>query len=192
MTGIVIIAAGESSRLGSPKQLVLWRGRPLIRHTARVALDARLGPVAVVLGAAEATCRAALEGMPVRTILNPSWSSGVGGSIATGVTSMIANHPDGIIVMLCDQPLIDSVHLRKLADELKRNGNGIVATRHGGTNGAPALFAADTFPHLRCLRGNQGVRSILHGTPMLSWVPCPGAACDLDTPEDLIRLRKRE
>ncbi len=192
MTGIVIIAAGESSRLGQPKQLVVWKGKPLIRHVAGVALNAGLGPVAVTLGAVDGECRGALEGLSVRIISNPYWHSGTGGSIAAGVTSLMDDNLENIIVMLCDQPLIDSDHLLTLAEESRRLESPIVATRHDGVNGPPVLFPASWFAHLRTLRGTQGATSLLRGAPILSWVPCSGAACDLDTPNDLLRLRTRE
>lgn len=192
MTGIVIIAAGESSRLGQPKQLVLWKNRPLIRHTAGVALQASLGPVAVVLGAIDEECRCALKGLPIHVVRNPEWRAGMGGSIALGVSSLMENKLENIIVMLCDQPLIDAGHLRKLEEESRRLGKGIVATRSCGANGPPVLFPSSSFVQLRTLRGNQGARSLLHAAPLLSWVPCPAAACDLDTPEDLLELRQRE
>jgi molybdenum cofactor cytidylyltransferase len=192
MTGIVIVAAGESRRLGQPKQLVLWKKKPLIQHVARVALQASLGPVAVVIGAIDGECRDALEGMPVRVVCNPDWSSGMGGSIALGVTSLMEHELSNVIVMLCDQPLIDADHLRELEAESRRSGRGIVATRSHGVNGPPVLFPSSFFVQLRMLRGNQGARSLLHAAPLLSWVPCPAAACDLDTPEDLLELRQRE
>jgi molybdenum cofactor cytidylyltransferase len=192
MTGIVIIAAGESSRLGHPKQLVLWKKRPLIRHTASVALQASLGPVAVVLGAINEGCRSALQGLPIRIVHNPDWAAGMGGSIACGVNSLMDAKIESIIVMLCDQPMIDVDHLKKLEEESHRLGRGIVATRCRGMNGPPVLFPSSFFVQLRTLRGNQSARSLLHAAPLLSWVPCPAAACDLDTPEDLLELRQRE
>ncbi|GAA5126361.1 nucleotidyltransferase family protein [Luteolibacter yonseiensis] len=192
MTGIVIIAAGESRRLGQPKQLVLWKSIPLIRHVARVALEASLGPVTVVLGAVDEECRSALQGLPVRVVRNPDWASGMGGSIAMGVTSLMESKLSDIIVMLCDQPLISADHLRNLEEESRRTGYGIVATRSAGVNGPPVLFPSSFFVQLRTLRGNQGARSLLHAAPLLSWVPCPAAACDLDTPGDLLELRQRE
>src|SRR5262249_23324500 len=84
-TAVVVLAAGASRRLGQPKQLVCWRGRPLVHHAVEAALEARVGPVTVVVGAREAEVRAALDGLDVNILAHPGWSEGLGSSIRTAV-----------------------------------------------------------------------------------------------------------
>lgn len=183
LTGIVIIASGKSRRPGTG-QLAKWRSRSSIRHMASVALDSGLGPVTVVVGAEDQMSLEALHGLPLSIVFNPPGESGVGVSIAIGVTSMMDLEPTDIIVMLCDQPEISAAHLQKLKDESRSCLNAIVATRHHGNNSAPVLFPTRFLPHLRMLRGSQEPRSLLHGTVALSWVSCPDESHDAATSED--------
>jgi CTP:molybdopterin cytidylyltransferase MocA len=103
-TAIILLAAGASTRLGRPKQLVLWNGEPLLRHSTIVALSARLGPVIVVLGAVERECRKSLAGLSVEIVVNTSWTEGMGGSIATGMIPVqnSVTPLQSVIIMLCD------------------------------------------------------------------------------------------
>ena len=184
MTGIVLIAAGESRRLGAPKQLLPWAGYTLLRHAALTALEADLGPVAVVLGSNEATCRAALEGLPLEISHNPDWPSGMGGSIAAGVRALQGNSLEAVIVMLCDQPFVTATTLRELKGEWRRGGCEVVATQAGEILGPPALFSSERFHRLLELHGHQGARSILRDDPSLRCIEFPEAAIDVDTAED--------
>lgn len=191
MTGIVLIAAGESSRLGTPKQLLPWAGHTLLRHAAAAALEAALGPVVVVLGAHESACRIALAGLALEISYNPDWSSGMGGSIATGVRSLQRETLEALVVMLCDQPFITASTLRALDTEWRQGGCEIVATSDQGIVGPPALFSSNRFGRLLALTGHQGAKSILLEEPALRWVACPQAAIDVDTPADWKKARSR-
>lgn len=191
MTGIVLIAAGESSRLGTPKQLLPWGGHTLIRHAALTALKAALGPVVVVLGAHEQGCRVALDGMPLEISHNPDWLSGMGCSIATGVRALQGNSLEAVIVMLCDQPFVNAASLRDLDSEWRRGGCEVVASSSQGVIGSPALFSSNRFECLLALAGHQGAKSILHRESNLRCIECPQAAIDVDTPEDWGRALAR-
>lgn len=185
MTGIILLAAGESKRLGRPKQLVTLRGKPLLREMAEVALQvAAEGPVVVVLGAVDEPCRLALEGLEVSVAHNPGWQSGMGGSIAAGLASLPAGELTGVIVMLCDQPLVTPEHLQTILSACP--GKNIVATRCDGHLGPPAWFSSEMFSDLLLLSGSkQGAKAIMDKEPLIAWIDFPEAAFDIDSPADL-------
>ncbi len=186
MTGIILLAAGSSSRLGRPKQLVDWRGRPLVRHMASVAVEASLGTVTVVLGANDGRCREALEGLPVSIIHHSGWASGMGGSIAAGMLSLVVESTRGVIVMPCDQPFVDTGLLRSL-DALSE-GKRIVGCRYGGQQGPPVFFPPEHYNRLLALDGEGGAKSVIRDAEDVMWIDAPEAGVDIDTPEDLQAL----
>lgn len=182
---VIILAAGSSSRLGRPKQLLPYRGTTLLRHAVQTALAADLGPVIVVLGAAEDTCRSALAGMPATITANADWEEGMGGSIAAGMAVVADSDFRSALLMLCDQPAITPDMLRALDDYQHKIGASIVASKFEGTLGPPVIFAASHFTQLRELRGQQGARSLFKNDPAgPATVDCPEATWDIDTEED--------
>jgi molybdenum cofactor cytidylyltransferase len=184
----ILLAAGSSSRLGQPKQLLPFGETTLLRYAAKTALAAALGPVIVVLGAVEKQCRETLSGLPVTIVSNSNWEEGMGSSIATGMRAVGKILHRAVIIMLCDQPAITARLLRSLAEHQRSVGKSIVASHHGDNLGPPALFTADHFPQLRLLRGRHGARSLFQNQPDLSSLACPEAALDIDTENDLAFL----
>lgn len=194
-TAILLLAAGNSSRLGRPKQLLAYGHGTLLRHAAQTALDAALGPVVVVLGSIEPECREALLDMPVTIAPNPEWQQGMGTSIATGMQRVREVNHASVIIMLCDQPAITPGMLRALVLHQHDAGRSIVASRHGNedTLGPPVLFAARHFTQLRHLKGHEGARTLFHQQPPgeVGFVLCPEAAFDIDTERDVEALQQR-
>ncbi len=184
----ILLAAGGSTRLGRPKQLLPFGRSTLLRHAAETAVAAGLGPVIVVLGAVEEACRETVFGLPVTIVANPTWQDGMGSSIAAGMSAIGETSHRAAIIMLCDQPAITPGVLRSLAEHQRTTGKSIVAAQYGGTLGPPALFAAKHFPQLRLLRGHQGAKSLFQNQSELSPLACPEAAWDIDTEEDLASL----
>ncbi|HSI63788.1 MAG TPA: nucleotidyltransferase family protein [Candidatus Saccharimonadia bacterium] len=187
----ILLAAGSSSRLGRPKQLLPFGQSTLLRHAAETALAAALGSVIVVLGAEEERCRMSLAGLPLTIVTNPGWQEGMGSSIATGMQEVRDTEHRAVIIMLCDQPAITSDMLRSLEEHQRNTGKSMVASRHGEVLGPPVLFTADHFPQLRLLQGHQGARSLFQTQSDLASVPCPEAAFDIDTEADLALLHSR-
>jgi molybdenum cofactor cytidylyltransferase len=196
----VVLAAGDSSRLGSPKQLVLYQGLPLVARAARAALKAGADPVVVILGANAEAVDAALSGIPVIPVVNPEWSQGMGTSVATGVKAIMAQAPsvNAVIVLLADQPLVDDAALGRLLDTWTDSDAGpsdggvhttIAAAEYAGTVGVPAVFGRAHFTALCSLPPAAGAARLLrHIDARVRLVAMREAAMDVDTAEDLERL----
>ena len=190
--GAVILAAGSSSRMGTPKQLLEIEGRPLIVRAVEAALASPAWPVVVVLGAHAEKIRPALARLPVLIVENPAWSEGMAASIRTGITTLgqFSRTLDGALLALCDQPAFSTDVIAQLAAAQTRSGRSIVAARYSGRNGAPALFLRNHFPTLAGLTGEEGARTLLNGNPTaVASVDLPELAVDLDTPEDFARAK---
>jgi len=191
MTGLILLAAGNSSRLGTPKQLIVWEGRTLLRRAAEAAVASGCFPIVVVLGAHAGRIAREVVGLPVRLAYNPAWESGMGSSIRVGTEVLIADSPrvDGVVITVCDQPHCDAATIRKLVDDRRKGTHRIIAARYDGVCGVPALFDRTLFPELLALDGKPGARHVLerHEQDMAS-VGFLDGACDIDTLDDLARL----
>lgn len=186
--GIVVLAAGEGSRMGSPKQLLDFGGKPLLRHAVDEALAAGCGPVAVVLGANADRIAPVLPPGAVTVLTNPRWPEGMGTSIHTGIQAMEAAGVDAAILTLGDQPLLTSTVFGRLTDLFRQSGKPIVTATYAGTVGVPVLFARAYFPLLMALEPNQGCKGvILKNRSESLGMDCPEAEADLDTPEEYQR-----
>jgi len=192
-TGIVLLAAGASVRMGEPKQCLACdaSGTPLLRIVATAALEAALGPVVVVLGAEGERCRAVLAGLAVRIVVNESWAEGQGGSIAAGASALAADDLAGLLIVLGDQPGVNATRLRELAACHFAGGLPITASRYAGTLGPPVLFSPPLFPRLLAMSGTRGAKSLLQGACPVAAFDLPEGEFDLDTPADLALWRER-
>jgi molybdenum cofactor cytidylyltransferase len=182
----VILAAGGSTRMGRPKQLLPWCRRSLLRHVVDVAGEAGCDPVVVVLGAAADRLRPELDGLSVTTVENPEWEAGPGTSVRVGIGAV--GTADAVVFLTCDQPFVDAGHVRRLIEAHRRTGQPMAASGYDGTAGVPALFAWPCFPELTGLAPQAGARQLLARYPRrVETVPFPAGAIDLDTPADYAR-----
>jgi len=189
--GAIILAAGASTRMGAPKQLLEVGGVPLIVRAVEAALASSAWPVVVVLGAHAANIRPLLTRHPVLLIENSAWSEGMASSIRTGITTLrqFSRALDGALVALCDQPAFSADVIAQLVAAREATGRSIVAARYHGRHGAPALFSREHFPALAALTGEEGARALLHDQPdRVAAVDLPSLAIDLDTPADYAAL----
>ena len=182
----LVLAAGGSSRLGRPKQLLGFHGTTLLRNAAQTALAAGLGPVFVVLGCRESECREALSRLSLAITVNSHWEDGLGTSIAVGMGGIDEASFRAVLLTLCDQPLVTASDFRALADALP--GRDIVACDFGDAVGSPAIFSAACFTRLRSLRGTQGAKSLFGEFSNFATVRCPHGSMDIDTEEDVVLL----
>ena len=193
--GLLLLAAGGSSRLGQPKQLLPFRDRTLLRHAAETALHSRCRPIIVVLGAQPDRMRHELAGLEVRAAENPAWEAGMGSSIRCGLTGLETSAPNlaGVVLMLCDQPLITSDALDALVQSHAETGCPLIASEYGGTRGVPAFFSRALFPELRALPDAQGAKPVIarYAAETIA-LPLPAGVWDVDTAADYERLRLEE
>lgn len=187
--GAILLAAGCSSRLGRPKQLVELDGEALVRRQARILLSIEPACVVVVTGCEASGVAQALSGVPVQCVHNAKWQDGMGTSLATGVRA-IPERVRGALLLLCDQWQVDANDLRLLLDGWATQPQSAAlaqwsAATSGVASGPPAIFPRQMFARLSRLEGRQGARQVLkHFKGGLLRVDLPHAAFDLDTPAD--------
>lgn len=192
--GAVILAAGASTRMGTPKQLLPLDGQPLLSRVVEAALASAAWPVVVVLGANAELIRPVLARHPILIVENPAWAEGMAASIRTGVTTLrqFSRALDAAIVTLCDQPAFSADVIAQLVATQHATGRSIVAAHYAGRNGAPALFLREHFATLTSLTGEEGARSLLNGdTTAVATVDLPQLAQDLDTPAHYAAVRPK-
>ncbi|HKC63080.1 MAG TPA: nucleotidyltransferase family protein [Pyrinomonadaceae bacterium] len=191
--GIIILAAGASSRMGEPKQLLPFRGESLLRRAVRAALETECHPLVVVLGANAHLLQEEIASTGAHIFVNHSWTEGMGSSIRCGLQRALeAESHDEIeaaVFMLCDQPCVTSGVIRRLVDAYRASEALLVASEYEAegekTVGVPALFSRALFPELMALRGAQGARRIIASHRQEATViAVPEAAFDVDTLDD--------
>lgn len=161
---ILLLAAGNSSRMGSIKQLLPWKGTSLINYVLQTATLSETSKVGVVLGANAGIIQKALV-LPedVDIVVNEAWQQGMGGTIAAGIRKLLKNgkNPDGLLLMLCDQPLITPEYLNRMIATFQKSQQAIIASQYGEHAGVPALFPKRYFPELAKLDTDIGARELL-------------------------------
>lgn len=195
--GAIVLAAGASTRMGRPKQLLRIDGTPMIVRVVSAAMGSPLWPIVVVVGSSGVEVRAELARLPVLIAENSAWIEGMASSLRTGVATLqsFSRSLDGALVALCDQPAFTrSTIARLLQSAPSPLAARIVASRYQGRLGAPALFGRKYFDALSSLSGEAGARQVIataneagHVIP----VDMPELAFDLDTPAYVDRLNQR-
>jgi len=180
----IILAAGESSRYGEPKQLLEYHGHPFIRAVAETALRAELSPVIVVAGANHEPIEAALKDLPIQFVYNPNWKDGQSSSIKEGI-QLLEKSIGATIFLLADQPQIKPTIIRALVEEHHRTMNPVIAPMIEGRRANPVLFDRVTFPALLDLEGDVGGRAIFSkfSPSYIQWDDS-SLLLDVDRPED--------
>jgi molybdenum cofactor cytidylyltransferase len=187
----IVLAAGASSRLGQPKQLVKLGGRPALHTVVSNAVAVAGNAVTVVLGAHAQDLTRLLAHSPASVIVNRHWEEGIASSLRYGLSAMPST-ASAALIMLGDQVAVTSDDLRRLINAWKGHDTVIAASVYQGHVGVPAIFPQWCFTELRELRGDRGARMILERhAHRLAHVQMPNAAIDLDTPEDLAALTEQ-
>ncbi|MBC7971755.1 MAG: nucleotidyltransferase family protein [Verrucomicrobia bacterium] len=191
--GLMILAAGASTRMGTPKQLLPFQGRSLLRYMAEVTIASCCTPVVVVLGSQSERMKLEVEGLTLDIVENQRWAEGMSTSIAAGMTALTAINPalDAVVIILCDQPFVSAPLLDQLVASYRTTHRPIIASAYANTAGVPALFERSLFAELMTLKATVGAKHLIkqHAKKVLQ-VSFPKGAIDLDTPAQYQQLLK--
>jgi len=181
---LLLLAAGASSRMGRPKQLLPYRGRTLLRNAAETAVATGCTPIILITGALHQELAEEVRDLPIQVVHNPDWASGMASSIRTGLGAVPPAPPTAVLIMLTDQPLVTPALLRQLVAQQQQTHAPIVAAAYGDTLGVPAIFDHYLLPELQQLQGAQGAnRLIADRGAAVGRVAFPAGLLDIDTPE---------
>ncbi|MBN3519208.1 nucleotidyltransferase family protein [Algoriphagus lutimaris] len=186
-TGIIILAAGESSRLGYPKQIARYKDKTLLQYAIDAANGSKADKKVLVLGAFKDEIKKTFPGASIANIPNPNWKEGMSSTLIRGLEYLQKIDPvDQVIVMLCDQPFVDAKLINKLIATQEKTGKGIIASGYSKTFGVPILFGMAYFDELMSLTGDEGAKKIaVAHEDDLEIVPFPKGKTDVDTEADL-------
>ena len=190
---VIIIAAGESSRLGTPKQLLLVEGDTLLNRLIKMVQSAVDFPIYLVLGAYSNKIKVQLPNVDLTIIENKDWQQGMGSSIRAGVQAIVdsAIKYDGVLILVCDQPYISASSIQNLIALQAEKKSAIAASFYADVAGTPALFHESVFPDLLALQGDQGAKRLIQeGKYNLAKLLFEKGALDIDTQEDYQQLLK--
>jgi molybdenum cofactor cytidylyltransferase len=188
-TGIIILAAGNSTRMGETKQLMMYKNKTFLQHIIREAKNANLEPVICVTGYQSDLITKSISGMEVSIVYNEHWSEGMGSGISAGIKQLLLSDADSVILAVSDQPYVGSDLFRTMVGWKDKSGKGIVACTYAGTLGTPVLFTEDYFNRLQLLNGNQGAKNIVKlNLPDVCPVEFEKGSVDIDTKQDYEKL----
>tara|TARA_R110002050_G_scaffold20348_1_gene57626 strand:- start:14826 stop:15443 length:618 start_codon:yes stop_codon:yes gene_type:complete len=184
---IVILAAGNSSRLGQPKQFLKWGNTTLLEHTVNQALHSESTDIWVVTGAYHSEMTDLLADYPVQILHNSDWKNGLGSSIATATKELALLH-SSILFLLADQPEVTTAYINRMITEFRTGENNIVATQYPNSIGIPVVFDKTYFSELAINSGNGAKQVLLSHAKQVSVIEPAQAFQDIDTKEDYEKL----
>ncbi len=183
----IILAAGESLRMGRPKQQIEIDGHALLKKTVSAVTGSAVKNTIVVLGHKAEEHVKIIRELPVHTIIHDQWGEGIGSSLKAGLKYTIKTFPttEAILILVCDQPFLSAAYINTLLERYQKVTQHIVASAYSETLGVPALLDKKYFDALFKLGNKQGAKKIiLENRNDTLPVEFPGGATDLDTPED--------
>ncbi|HEY1201844.1 MAG TPA: nucleotidyltransferase family protein [Niastella sp.] len=189
-TDIIILAAGASTRLGRPKQLLPWQGKTLLQHAVETALTITTQPV-VVTGCNADQLSAGVDHTQVHVVFNPEWEQGIASSIRCGLQALLNRTPppDQVIFMVCDQPFVSPGLLLNLINERQKSHKSIIVSSYAGTLGIPALFSTTHFAQLLDLQGDTGAKKVIQQyAEEVGFVEFKEGELDIDTENEYKKL----
>lgn len=185
--GIIILAAGESKRMGSPKQLLQIEGKSLIHRTAEIALATDCYPVVMVIGANKPQIAPEIVDLPLTIIDNPMWHEGMSSSVKMGLAGVYMTYKEieAVIILVCDQPYLSVSLLERMVEIYTTKKPRLIACRYGEELGVPALFDRTLFEELLDLRGDKGAKPVLmKHLDEAHILQFEAGSIDLDTPDE--------
>jgi molybdenum cofactor cytidylyltransferase len=190
---IIILAAGKSNRLGSPKQLLQFNGKGLLQNSIEAALSTKIDPVIVVTGANASIIGKVLIHYQVKEAFNEKWDTGMASSIQCGLryAELIVPDLDGVLFMVCDQPFIDQDLLNDLVKKQKQTDAPVAACLYEDILGVPAIFHKSIFTELKTLQGDNGAKNIIrNNADKMATIAFQKGKIDIDTQIDYENLLK--
>ena len=193
--GIIILAAGSSFRMGTPKQALLYKDTTLLKYSIATALASIAQKVVVVLGAGAESLQPGIDihDKKLAVIVNNQWQEGMAASIRCGLNGLLTEIPalQSALFMVCDQPFVSADLLNKLVTLQKEEGHAIVASKYAETTGIPAIFDKKLFNDLLQLKGDAGAKKIMMQQPdAVAAIAFPLGGIDIDTAADYNKLKK--
>ncbi|MCA0229307.1 MAG: nucleotidyltransferase family protein [Bacteroidetes bacterium] len=185
--GIIILAAGESKRMGSPKQLLQIEGKSLIHRTAEIALATDCYPVVLVIGANKPQIAPEIVDLPLTIIDNPMWHEGMSSSVKIGLAGVYMTYKEveAVIILVCDQPYLSVSLLERMVEIYTTKKPRLIACRYGEELGVPALFDRTLFEELLDLKGDKGAKPVLmKHLDEAHILQFEAGSIDLDTPDE--------
>ncbi len=184
--GGLLLAAGGSRRLGSPKQLLEFQGKTLLRRSAEALGDSACEPIVVVLGAEIESSKAEISSLNITSVVNKDWESGMSSSIRVGLERLLSLEPeiDAVVITLCDQPFVTAERIQLFIEAFKQTRSPLIAAKYSDVLGVPALFSRGMFGSLSKLQGDKGARDLIRETDVTLAIDLPEAEIDIDTPDD--------
>ncbi len=192
--GIILLAAGASTRLGQPKQQLLYQGQTLLQHALTAARESGNRPIVIVAGAQPEILPAG-DDSGIIGVQNPDWEEGMGTSIRCGLAAILKIYPGlaGVMFLVCDQPFVTGELLRQLVARKVATQKNIIACSYQNTLGTPVLFDKTFFPDLLALHGQQGAKKLVYQHPeAIAAVDFPLGYIDIDTPADYAALQQKD
>lgn len=174
-----LLAAGASTRLGRPKQLLMREGTPLIVHVLSQLRAADCRRCAVILGSQAELMRPVLAAESCELLYNADWTEGIAASIRLAAEWAERAQAAALLLAVCDQPRLTAQHVRELCVAHAAEGCAIAST-YAGIRGTPAIFPAAWYPRLSALRGDRGAGGLLRGDPSVQVIDWPDGAIDID------------
>lgn len=193
MISSVVLAAGRSTRMGEPKQVMRIRGKPLLRIVLETLRKAKVDETVVVLGPDAGRTMEEVGIKGERVVVNPRQSEGMSSSLRLGLRSL---SPDttAAVVVLGDMPLLSPSTVNRIIDGYLSKGAPVVVPTYRGVRGNPVLFARSVFPEIMKIRGDVGARSVVDsqgGAVLEVPVADEGVIVDIDTQSDYERVAAR-
>jgi molybdenum cofactor cytidylyltransferase len=186
MISAILLAAGESNRMGQPKQLMPFGHSTIVERTLDNLLNSTVSETIVVLGYKDDEIRKTIASKPVKIAINPDYQQGMSTSIIAGL-KQIDKRARAVLIALSDQPFVDSQIITSLVQAFIANKRGIIIPVYQGRRGNPVIFAIKYKGELLNLKGDVGGREIikLHPDDVLEVaVNCEGVLLDIDTMEN--------
>lgn len=192
--GIIILAAGSSSRLGQSKQLVEFEGETLLRRITKTALQSKADSVLVVLGSEHEKHYENIKDLPILLVYNPNWQKGMGSSLKAALDQLFSipfHEWEAVLVLVCDQVFLTVAHIDLLISAFLENKSVIIASHYEGIIGVPAIFGRDYFSELQSINDQDGAKKvIMQNQSNVISIDFYDGKFDLDTKQDLERLIK--